>query len=409
MLMIPRPERPSSVISVLEAERQILASIPANEAERLAVDKAVGRVLAQDVVADRDGPPFDRITLDGYAISSLSGSGPWKVETFQPAGFQPVSLQSPNGAIETATGASLPLGCDSLVPYEDCQRDGDQVRLLQGAPPPQPERGVHRRGSDYRYNSTRLTAGWVLRAPDFHSLATHGLEFVSVRRRARWALITTGDEVVAPGEIPLAWQIRASNALAIKAEANAWGFDPDHCAHWSDDPDHVAAGLAALPGDLDALILCGGVSSGRKDLIPQGLVDAGYSKAFHRVAQRPGKPLWFGLAARSGGRPRVAFGLPGNPVSSLVSFRRYVIPWLLSFEGRPSSRRTWTGVLDDSSLDENLTQFLPWSRSRGVLPRTNSGNFDGWANTDGFVEIPPGARNDRGPGDWDIYPWGGIF
>lgn len=390
------------MVSVAEADALLAGLIPPATAERVALARAVGRVLAQPLVADRDGPPFDRVTMDGYAVSWDDAPGPWTVAGHQWAGAAPVTRDGTRTAVEVGTGAVVPGRCDTVVRYEDTVRTGDQVRLREGAGVPAPDRHVHRRGSDYRRGDTLLGAGVVLRSPHLHSLATCGVDPVPVTRRATWALAATGDELVAPTDQPAGWQIRRSNSGALAGEGAAWGLPPGREVFVGDEPGALAEGLSALVDAYDVVVTTGGVSAGAKDLVPSVLAELGVEEVFHRVAQRPGKPLWVGRRVR-GGRPTVVFGLPGNPVSSLVTFRRYVVPWLLAFEGRTAPTGPFP-VPGPSApgwfpVPPGTTWFLP-STADALVPWTGSGDFASLGPSTGFVEW-------SGTGLVKYFPWGG--
>jgi len=388
------------MVSVAEADGLLNGLLPPPEPEQVPLDEAVGRRLWAPLIADRDGPPFDRVAMDGYAVQSEDGPGPWTVRGLQFAGAPPQDRTEPASAVEVATGAVLPRGCDAVVPYEDTRRTGGVVTLRDGIGPVQAGRHVHRQGTDYRAGDVLIPAKTDLRSPHLHSLATGGVDPVTVVRRAVWALAATGDELVEVRDQPAAWQIRRSNAAAIVGEAGAWGHRPRSQVLLPDDRNALAAGLEALLPGLDVLVVTGGVSAGAKDFVPGVLADLGVEQVFHRVAQRPGKPLWVGRRpATPGCGATVVFGLPGNPVSSLFAFRRFVLPWLEAFEGRASAPATV--VLDGQpKVPDGMTVFLPWSTSEGLVEWGGSGDFSSLARTTGFVEVGDGT-------EVKYFPWGG--
>lgn len=390
--------------SVSEADQLLRALVPTRTTEAVPLEQAVGRVLAAPLEADRDGPPYDRVAMDGYAVDTADGVSAWEVRGLQCAGRPPLERTGRGIAVEVATGAVVPRGCDSVIRYEDTVRTGDVVRLRAEAPPPRPGRHVHHQGTDYRRGETLLEAGILLRSPHLHSLASAGADPVEVVRRARWALAATGDELVEVRDEPQAWQIRRSNAAAIVGEASGWGLAPRDQVVLADDRDRIRAGLERLLPGLDVLVLTGGVSAGVLDLIPGVLADLGAEVAFHKLAQRPGKPLWCGrLPNRGEGPQTVVFGLPGNPVSSLFSFRRYVLPWLLAFEGRPEAERRIKVTEPLPRPEEGQTVFLPWSPETGVLPWKGSGDYSALGPSSGFIEV----SDERSLGEPRYYPWGG--
>jgi molybdopterin molybdotransferase len=294
----------------------------------------------------------------------------------------------------------LPRGCDTVVPYERFTREGDVAKLpvdLQLVP----FANIARQGEDYRAGELLLPVETVLRAPHFHTLASVGCTRLAVFRRARWALLDTGDELVEADSIPKAHQIRRSNVSAITAEAMAWGIAPGALAHLPDDGEALRAGLERVMKSHEVLVITGGVSRGARDLVPGCLAALGFAERFHSVAQQPGKPMWFGVSP--GGS--VAVGLPGNPVSSLFTFRRYVLPFLLAREGKslPELRLAVQGV---SPGKPGLTRFVPVvadAPGSGRLVRSGgSGDYASLAASTGFIEVAPGTDATLYP----YYPWG---
>ncbi len=391
------------MISVSEADRLLKGLLPPPSTEAVPLERAVGRVLAQPLAADRDGPPYDRVAMDGYAVETSEARRSWHIQGLQCAGQPPLRRAGQGTAVEVATGAVMPLGCDAVVPYEDTERTGDVVSLRVGLSLPVPSRHVHRKGSDYRTGDLLLTGGIRLLSPHLHSLASAGVDPVTVVRRARWSLAATGDELVEVRATPQPWQIRRSNAAAIAGEAGAWGLEPREQVVLADDRDQIRRGLERILPGLDALVLTGGVSAGVLDLIPGVLKELGAEVLFHKLAQRPGKPLWCGRISSASGSVTV-FGLPGNPVSSLFSFRRYVLPWLLAFEGRPPGEHRVRLGKELRPPEEGQTLFLPWSDTAGVLDWKGSGDFSALAQSSGFIEVND-ARSLNEP---RCYPWGGF-
>jgi len=388
------------MLSTADAD-QLLASLHhVGRIETVSLAQAAGRCLAYRLLADRDGPPYHRVAMDGYAVDATENLSTWTVRGLQLAGKPPQDRSGQATAIEVSTGAVLPGGCDAVVRYEDTQRTGDTVHLKQGMLLPLPGSHVHHQGSDYHKGDQLLASGLILRSPHLHSLASAGSDPVSVVSRPRWALAATGDELVEVRDEPLGWQIRRSNAAAIIGEATAWGLGPDTETVLPDHRAGLKAGLEKLLPGLDVLVLTGGVSAGRLDLVPEVLTEMGAQTLFHKIDQRPGKPLWCGQLGST-----VLFGLPGNPVSSLFAFRRYVLPWLLACEGRPLAevRVKVKGLKHHTG---HQTVFLPWSREHGVLHWKGSGDFLALADSDGFIEVDTDPRSLSEP---RVHQWGGNW
>jgi molybdopterin molybdotransferase len=393
------------VISVAEADKLLAALIPEPETELVPLAKAAGRLLADPLKADRDGPPYDRVAMDGYAVASTPALRSWKIVGFQAAGHPPLPPGDVGTAVEIATGAILPEGRDTVIPYERTVREGEWVTLNDGLPLMLPLAHVHRQGADYKEGDVLLTVGSRLTAPRLHSLATVGCDPVPVIRRAVWAVAATGDELVdIKTKAKLKpWQIRRSNGAAIAGEALTWGLAPSAQTVLPDDREALRQGIEALlQSGPDVMVLTGGVSAGALDLVPAVLADLGAETVFHQIAQRPGKPLWCGRLSREG-RQTVVFGLPGNPVSSLFAFRRYVLPWLLAFESRGASVAKPSLPLDASAVGgkPGYTVFVPWSESKGMLEWKGSGDFSALSDSTGFVEVSEGAEP-------RYFPWGGT-
>jgi len=389
------------MISVAEAQA-LLAGIPWElGVEEVALEVIAGRVLAQDLIADRDGPPYDRVAMDGVAVSRDSLTmRRLRVTGLQAAGGAPLAWDGSGTALEVATGAVLPTGCDAVIPYEQVTMDGREA-ILPESLIIRARQNVHGRGEDYARGEVLIPAGTLLRSPHAHLLATCGLARVPVKRRCRWALAATGDELVEIESAPLPHQIRRSNGPAIQAEARAWGLAPASSCLLPDDEGALESAIGQLIGEHDALVLTGGVSRGALDHVPEVLKRLGVREVFHKVAQKPGKPLWYGISAQG---TRV-FGLPGNPVASLVTFRRYVLPDLLSAEGRGLDP-TFVHLEDGVAPSGSLTRFLPASpagASYRVDPRGGSGDLHPLSLSEGFVQVDPGWD---GQAPVPFFPWG---
>ena len=229
-----------------------------------------------------------------------------------------------------------------------------------------PFRNIQRRGEDGRYGILMLEAGTLLGAPEIAIAASAGLARVRVSSQPAFMVISTGDELVEPGEPIAGHQIRRSNTYAVIAAMRARGFDRVSNDHLLDDETMLTDRLSLHLATHEALILSGGVSMGRFDLVPKVLKSLGVREVFHRVAQRPGKPMWFGV----GPRGQAVFGLPGNPVSTLICLVRFVIPAIVSAMGtvgRPSSASGWRGP-SRSICHSRIFCPWPWNSTSGVNP-----------------------------------------
>ena len=364
--------------------------------ESLPLAQCAGAVLRENIYAERDQPPYDRVAMDGVALASqAAGTRTLRIQATQAAGEPPLTLAATGACIEVMTGAVLPNGCDCVVPVEELTVAAGEAALAPGARV-EPWRNVHRRGSDTRQGTLLLSAGQRLRAPEIAIAASAGMARIRVSSQPMLAVISTGNELVEPGEPVLAHQIRRSNAYAIVSALREHGFQRVADDHIQDDAEELRARLRFHLETHDVLVLSGGVSMGKFDLVPKVLEELGVRTVFHRVAQRPGKPLWFGVAPSGA----AVFGLPGNPVSTLVCLRRYVLPALLVSLGHSAAPAERVALGAPVTVTPALTFFLPvrleqddWGRSWAVPSPTNgSGDFTALAGTDGFVELPPGPN-----------------
>ncbi|TLZ03208.1 MAG: molybdopterin molybdotransferase MoeA, partial [Gammaproteobacteria bacterium] len=350
------------------------------------------------IYAERDQPPFDRVAMDGVALDSQTvsaGSRAFRVQATQAAGDPPLTLAGPEDCIEVMTGAVLPLGCNCVVPVEELELSRGQASLAPGARA-EPWQNVHRRGTDTRQGALLLSAGVRLRAPEVAIAASAGMARIRVSSQPMLAVISTGNELIEPGEPVLAHQVRRSNAYAIVSALREHGFDRVADDHIQDDRDELRERLRFHLETHDVLVLSGGVSMGRFDLVPAALEELGVHAIFHKVAQRPGKPLWFGV----GPSGTAVFGLPGNPVSTLVCLTRYVLPSLNASLGQQPLPPERVALGEAVTVNPPLTFFLPvrleqddCGRSWAMPAPTNgSGDFMALAGTAGFVELPPGPN-----------------
>jgi len=366
--------------------------------ESLPLAQAARAVLRENIYAERDQPPFDRVAMDGVALDSQTvsaGSRAFRVQATQAAGDPPLTLAGPEDCIEVMTGAVLPLGCNCVVPVEELELSRGQASLASGARA-EPWQNVHRRGSDTRQGALLLSAGVRLRSPEVAIAASAGMARIRVSSQPMLAVISTGNELIEPGEPVLAHQVRRSNAYAIVSALREHGFDRVADDHIQDDRDELRERLRFHLETHDVLVLSGGVSMGRFDLVPAVLEELGVHAIFHKVAQRPGKPLWFGV----GPSGTAVFGLPGNPVSTLVCLTRYVLPSLNASLGQQPLPPERVALAEAVTVNPPLTFFLPvrleqddWGRSWAMPAPTNgSGDFTALAGTAGFVELPPGPN-----------------
>jgi molybdopterin molybdotransferase len=369
-----------------------------------------GGVLAQSVRAERDQPPFDRVTMDGIAIASeawRAGQRRFRIAGIQAAGARPLACP-PEACLEVMTGAALPPGSDCVIPVERITV-ADGWADVDPEYPAEPFGNVHTRGLDCREGDMLLARGTRLGPPELAVLASAGLPRANVRSEPRILIVATGDELVEPGEPIEAWQVRHSNSYALRGVLTLRGYHRVGEVHLPDDPEVLRERLARHLATHDVLVLSGGVSMGRFDHVPRTLREIGVKEVLHRVAQRPGKPLWFGVGPM--GQP--VFGLPGNPVSALTCMVRYVLPGLQAITGL-APRQPEPVVLGASfRVKPALWYFLPVQLDSSpklgtvALPRPTrgSGDFISLLGTDGFVELPPGPAEYPAGHVAPLYRW----
>ena len=389
------------MISPVEADALIAGQVTCLPIESLPLVQCVGAVLRENIYAERDQPPFDRVAMDGFAVSTagLRSGKPLLVQAMQAAGDPPLSLASPQHAIEIMTGAVLPAGCDAVIPVERSRLSEIEPQTVSFDPELRIAVGqnIHRRGSDVRQGALLLATGVRLGAPEIAVAAGAGMPRIRVSAQPTISVVSTGNEIIEPGEPILAHQVRRSNAYGIVAALRRQGFQRIADEHLPDELGALKTRLRVLVQTHDVLILSGGVSAGRLDLVPAALAGIGVREVFHKVAQRPGKPLWFGIAPTG----TAVFALPGNPVSTLVCLARYVLPALYAAMGEtPPRAPERIALAAEVEVRAALAFFMPvkimiddWGRPWAEPRTTNgSGDYAALTGTDGVVELPPGPH-----------------
>ncbi len=323
------------MIALADVLSSVLERCPVRVAVEVPAVDAAGLVLAADIVSSEDVPPFDNTAVDGYAVRTIDvATTPTELPVVAEiaAGSSDDVAVGPGQAVRIMTGAPIPPGCDGVVMVEDTERIGsDAVRILRSVPPGS---GVRPAGSDVRAGDTVLTAGTVVAPAVAGVLATVNARTVRVHPRTRVGVLSTGDELVDDGSPLARGQIRESNRTMLVRLAREAGAEPVDMGIVGDDPDAVEAVLrrALDSGAVDALVTSGGVSMG--DFDPVKLVLPRLAEmSWHQIAMKPAKPFAFGVATGATGAPVPIFGLPGNPVSSLVSFEVIARPALRTMMG----------------------------------------------------------------------------
>jgi molybdopterin molybdotransferase len=385
------------VLTPAQAEEQIARHLPCLPVESLPVSQCAGAILRENVYAERDQPPFDRVAMDGIAVASFQAGGcqTLRLQGIQAAGDPPLTLESPFHCIEIMTGAMLPAGCDAVIPVERISIAGGDAVLEEGLMVT-PGMNIHHRGSDLKQGALILSIGIRLESPQVAAAAGAGMARLRVSQQPAFMVVSTGNELVEPGEPIKAWQLRRSNAYGIVTALRRRGFVRVADDHLPDDATALQERIKQHLQSYNVLILSGGVSMGKFDLVPAALTACGVRQVFHKVAQRPGKPFWFGVTPTGG----AVFALPGNPVSTLVCLARYVIPAIDRAMGLAEQQSVRIALGEAVTFNTPLAGFLPvatetdeWARpwARPVA-HNGSGDFSALAGTCGFVELPPGPN-----------------
>ncbi len=310
--------------TVKQAEDIILATAKSFGAEFVPFDAALGRVLAESIMADRDLPPCNRSTMDGIAVrysAFLSGRRTFKINGVIAAGEQPIEVAKEDECVEIMTGAAVPGGADTVIRYEDTEISDGQSRVVAEAI--KEKQNIHHKGKDRKKGELVAAAGQYVDATLVSMAASVGKTHLQVYRLPKVAVISTGDELVDVDRQPTDYQVRSSNSYTIKATLQQYCLYPD-LHHIPDDKAVTKERISQCLDDYDVLLLSGGISAGKFDYVPVALEELGVMKLFHKVEQRPGKPFWFG--ATKGGT--LVFAFPGNPVSTFMCLHRYFVPWL---------------------------------------------------------------------------------
>ena len=317
------------MLTVAEAHARIVAAFEALPSETVSVADAAGRFLAAAPRARLSQPPADLSAMDGYAVRAEDVPAVptiLKLVGAAPAGGSYDKALQPGQAVRIFTGGPLPMGADSIVIQEDTKADGERITILEA---PRPGRHVRKAGLDFHLDASPLAAGRLLTSRDVALAAAMNLPWLSVRRRPRVAILSTGDELVLPGEPVGPNQIVSSSGIAMAALVRGWGGEPVLFDIARDDPAVVEANIAA-GAQHDLLVTLGGASVGDHDLVQAALKAQGFGLDFWQIAMRPGKPLMFAALNRA----RV-LGLPGNPVSTLVCALMFVKPAMERMLGQP--------------------------------------------------------------------------
>lgn len=363
---------------------------------------SVGRVLKEDIVADRDFPPFNRVSMDGIAIAEEAfnkGIRSFKIEGIQAAGSPQLTLKNTNNCIEAMTGAMLPINSDVVIQYELLEiKDGfatvnlDTVKSFQN---------IHKKGLDRKQNDVLIPKNTLISAAEIGVFATVGKSKVKVAKQPKVIIVSTGNELVEVSETPAEYQIRRSNVYTLVSLLEKLQIKAD-TAHILDDKKTLETKIASFLNEYDVLLFSGAVSKGKFDFIPEVLDNLGVEKLFHKVKQRPGKPFWFGkkTVVERSRSAKTVFAFPGNPVSTFVSCLKYFYPWYNKSIGLNFENKQEAVLSEDFYFKPNLTYFLQvkLQQENGKLIATpiagkGSGDLTNLVDSDAFLELPDDNSN----------------
>jgi molybdopterin molybdotransferase len=381
-------------LSIDEARAQVLAAVRPLPSEDVAVQDALGRVLAEDIVAQRDVPSFANSAMDGFAVRSGPAGRALRVVGESRAGAPSAVPVGEGEAVRISTGAALPEGADAVLQVECVTVDGDRVTLGDDV---DPGRNVRPAGDDVRAGATVLPRGARMGAAEIGIAVVAGRGTVACAHTPRVVVLATGDELVAPGEPLGPGQLHNSNAATLAALATQSGARVLRTGVVADTEHATRAAIAAALDEADVLVLSGGVSVGPHDHVKPALEALGVHEVFWRVALRPGRPTWFGTREDT-----LVFGLPGNPVSAMVTFMLFARPALGAMQGAPHAPEWVVARLAEAiPRHPDRDECVRVSLSDGLATPTGpqgSHQLSSMLGADGFAIVTAGTGSAQ-PGD----------
>ena len=391
------------MISVQEALQTILNNTQDFGVEEVPFLESVGRVLKEEIVADRDFPPFNRVSMDGIAINNHvfeKGVRGFVVEGVQAAGAEQQIMEVDSNCMEVMTGAVLPENTDTVIRYEDVVIENGIATIQIDAI--NERQNVHQKGKDRSEGDLLIPKNSIVTAAEIGVIATVGKSTVKVAKAPKVMIVSTGDELVEVGETPLAHQIRRSNAFTLVSLLEKLNIKSE-TSHIADDKSVLKQKIANYLKDYDVLLFSGAVSKGKFDFLPEVLEELRVEKLFHRVAQRPGKPFWYGISdalgmsGRDGEQDKtnntVVFAFPGNPISTYVNCLVYFYPWFAKSAGFELKQETVI-LGEDVSFKPELTYFLQVRIEIKYghlvafpIKGNGSGDLASLVQSDGFIQL----------------------
>ena len=392
------------MISAQEALKTVLNSAQDFGVEEIPFLNSVGSILKEEIFADRDFPPFNRVSMDGIVIDYTSfknGQRAFKIEGIQAAGSEQITLLNIKNCIEVMTGAVLPNNANTVIRYEDVTINNGIATITVDTI--NKDQNIHAKGKDGKSGALLIQKNTIISAAEIGVLATVGKSVVKVAKQPKVMIVSTGDELVGVAETPLTHQIRRSNVFTLVSLLKRLHI-PSETAHIIDDKPILKSKIATYLKEYDVLLFSGAVSKGKYDFLPEVFEELGLEKRFHKVAQRPGKPFWFGYSAALGesnkggninrDKKTIVFGFPGNPISTFVNCLAYFYPWYYKLVGLEVKEETAI-LAEGINFKPNLAYFLQvkLASENGKLmayPITANGSGDlaSLVKADAFIQLP---------------------
>jgi molybdopterin molybdotransferase len=393
------------IVTPYKAQNLIQKSVQSSRIRAIPIGECQAMILAESIFADRDQPATDHSAMDGIAISFTAwakGQRTFSIDGMQQAGIAQKTLKRSDNCFEIMTGAVIPRYCDCVVPIEQIiihkgQAIVDSVGKLSRW------QFIRRQGSEYKKGTLLISPNTKINSTHIAVAAAVGKLTVKVFS-PEIAIVGTGDELVAIEKIPKSYQVRQSNAMALKAICEARGFSNLTLFHLNDNRAALKKSMRRIISTYDVIILSGGVSMGKFDFVPEVLNDLGAKTVFHKVNQKPGHPLLFARTQKG----KAIFGLPGNPVSTMISAVRYVIPYLYKSCGldiNPTLVKLSIAVKQHPTLTVFLPVTIKTNHIAMPIRFAGSGDYGALTQSDGFVEIPHGQKSLKQGTGVNFYSW----
>tara|TARA_B100000795_G_scaffold269889_1_gene260943 strand:- start:845 stop:2077 length:1233 start_codon:yes stop_codon:yes gene_type:complete len=392
------------MISVQEALRTVLNNTQDFGLEEIPFLESIGKVLKEEIVADRDFPPFNRVSMDGIAFNHRffeQGIKEFTIEGIQAAGAEQKTMRTDSNCMEVMTGAVLPLNTDTVIRYEDIEIKNGIATISSRAL--ELGKNIHTKGRDRSKGELLIPKERTITAAEIGVIATVGKATVKVAKTPKVMIISTGDELVEVDETPLAHQIRRSNVFTLVSLLEKLNIKAE-TSHITDDKEVLKDKISSYLDVYDVLLFSGAVSKGKYDFLPEVFKELAVKKLFHKVSQRPGKPFWFGSTASSSMTMRdgkqdkknstVVFAFPGNPVSTYVNCLAYFYPWFAKSAGFELKEETVI-LGEEIFFKPDLTYFLQVRIDIKLghlvafpVKGNGSGDLASLVEADGFIQLP---------------------